>query len=84
MLFRSAGPGTLLGELALFSAVERPATAMAREPTQVMKLSRAVMRRVLTEFPGSAAAIANAISVRLNAFQQEIDGVGRDLRAIGA
>lgn len=79
-----AGPGTLLGELALFSAIERPATAMAREPTQVMKLSRAVMRRVLTEFPASAEAIAQAISTRLDVFQQEIDVVGRDLRAIGA
>lgn len=78
-----AGAGSLVGELALFSAVARPATAMAREPTQVMKLSRSVMRRVLTEFPGSAAAIAQAISVRLTQFQDEIDGVGSDLRAIG-
>ena len=78
-----AGPGSLLGELALFSAMARPATAMAREPTQVMKLSRTAMRRVLTEFPGSAAAIAKAISARLIAFQEEIDGVGHDLRAIG-
>lgn len=77
-----AGPGVLIGELALFSALERPATAIAREPTQVMKLSRNVMRRVLGESPGSADAIAQAIQERLKTFSSEISGVGMALRTI--
>lgn len=70
-----AGAGALIGEMALFAAIERPVTAIAREPTQVMKLSRSVMRRVLGESPGSAQAIADAISDRLQGFVGELAGV---------
>lgn len=77
-----AGPGALIGELALFAVLERPATAIAREPTQVMKLSRSVMRRVLAESPDSAAALAHAIEERLTEFTGELASVGMSLRAI--
>lgn len=70
-----AGAGALIGEMALFAAIERPVTAIAREPTQVMKLSRSVMRRVLGESPGSAQAIADAIAERLQGFVGELAGV---------
>lgn len=76
------GPGGLIGELALFTALERPATAIAREPTQVMKLSRNVMRRVLAESPASAQSIAGAIAERLTQFSGEIAEIGRALRRI--
>ena len=77
-----AGPGSLIGELALFAALERPATAIAREPTLVMKLSRSVMRRVRAESPVSAAALAHAIEQRLQEFTGELASVGMSLRAI--
>lgn len=76
------GPGTLVGELALFANVDRPVTAIAREPTQVMKLSRSVMRRVLGESPDSAQAIAAAISQRLRSFTGELTRVQDALNAI--
>lgn len=77
-----AGPGTLLGELALFTSVKRPVTAVAREPTQIMRLSRSVMRRVLTEFPESAQAIADVVAERLRAFVGELGQVKQRLDAI--
>lgn len=70
-----ADAGALIGEMALFAAIERPVTAIAREPTQVMKLSRSVMRRVLGESPGSAQVIADAIAERLQGFVGELAGV---------
>lgn len=76
------GPGALLGELALFTALERPVTAIAREPTQVMRLARSVMRRVLGESPDSAQAIAAAVAERLHVFNSELAAVGTALRAI--
>lgn len=76
------GPGTLIGELALFANVDRPVTAIAREPTQVMKLSRSVMRRVLGESPESARAIASAIGERLRGFTSELKRVQDALSAI--
>lgn len=76
------GPGALIGELALFTALERPVTAVAREPTQVMRLARSVMRRVLGRSPDSAQAIAQAIAQRLHDFNDELAAVGTALRAI--
>ncbi|HEV2552275.1 MAG TPA: Crp/Fnr family transcriptional regulator [Bosea sp. (in: a-proteobacteria)] len=76
------GPGALIGEMALFTAVARPVTAIAREPTQVMRLSRSVMRRVLAESPGSAEAVAAAISDRLRGFVDQLSAVREALVAI--
>ena len=77
-----AGPGALIGEMALFAAVARPVTAIAREPTQVMRLSRSVMRRVLAESPASAEAVAAAISERLRGFVGQLGAVQDALTAI--
>lgn len=77
-----AGPGALIGELALFTGLRRPVTAIVREPTQVMKLSRAVMRRVLAEFPASAEQLAQAVAGRLRAFADELTSVQAALEAI--
>ncbi|GAU82213.1 cyclic nucleotide-binding domain-containing protein [Bosea sp. 2KB_26] len=76
------GPGGLIGELALFASIKRPVTAVAREPTQLMKLSRSVMRRVLGESPQSAQAIAAAIGERLQGFMSELSQVRDALIAI--
>lgn len=76
------GSGGLIGEIALFTAVVRPVTAIAREPTQVMRLSRSVMRRVLAESPDSAQAVAAAISERLRNFVGELTAVQDALAAI--
>lgn len=76
------GAGALIGELAMFSAVARPVTAIVREPAQVMRLSRSVMRRVLGEFPDSAEAVAQEIAGRLREFVGELGQVHRSLRAI--
>ena len=77
-----AGPGALIGELALFAGLRRPVTAIVREPTQLMKLSRSVMRRVLAEFPGSAEKLAEAVAERLRAFAGELKTVQAALEAI--
>jgi CRP-like cAMP-binding protein len=64
--------GALIGEIALFSQIERPATAVARESATVMKLPRTVMLRVLGEFPEGAAAVHRAIAARVTAFSDQI------------
>lgn len=76
------GPGALLGEMALFTSVTRSVTAIAREPSQVMRLPRSVMRRVLGEFPASAEAIAEVIGGRLRGFVAELSVVRSALDAI--
>ncbi len=56
------GPGALIGERALISALPRPTTAIAREPTTVLKVTRRLFYRVLTEFPGSADRLRRSLS----------------------
>jgi CRP-like cAMP-binding protein len=45
------GPGALLGEAALFTDTDRPATATAQGPATVRRISRQLMRRILEEYP---------------------------------
>jgi len=52
-----AGPGSLIGEIALIIETLRPATATARDPATVLRIPRSLFRRVLTEFPDAAQRI---------------------------
>ncbi len=70
-----AGPGVLIGETAMLAEVRRPATAIAREMTTVMRISRGLMARVLQEFPDSAAALHRAIAERVATLTAELDRV---------
>jgi CRP-like cAMP-binding protein len=67
------GPGTLIGEAALFVETQRPATAVALEPLSVRRIPRHLIRRVLTEFPETAERMrqhmgdkVSDLGVRLN------------------
>jgi CRP-like cAMP-binding protein len=53
----SAGPGVLIGELAMITPVMRPSSAHARHDTVALRIPRDVLTRVLAEFPGEAARI---------------------------
>lgn len=70
------GPGSLIGQSALFTRVRRPATAVAAEPSQVLRIPPALIRRVLEEFPGAATAIRAALAAEL----ADLSGGLEDLR----
>src|SRR3712207_1121609 len=78
-----AGEGSLIGQTALFIRVDRPATATAREPSTVIRVSPSLMRRVLEEFPGAADAMHQALSDDLLRLTRSLDGVRQNLLAIG-
>jgi CRP-like cAMP-binding protein len=59
-----AGPGTLLGELALLTETARPATAIAREPSTVIRLSRSLFLKMLEGYPDAALTLRNQIAAR--------------------
>jgi CRP-like cAMP-binding protein len=61
------GPGSLIGQTALFLRMQRPATAFAREASNVIRISPTLMKRVLQEYPSAAAGIADALSRDLEA-----------------
>jgi CRP-like cAMP-binding protein len=70
--------GALIGQTALFSrGGERPATATARVPSAVLRISPTLMRRVLQEFPVTAEAIHGALSIELSALGGGLERVRR-------
>ena len=77
-----AGPGALIGQAALFARIARPATATAREPSTVIRISPSLMRRVLEEFPQAAMAMRDAMATELERLAEGLEGVRRRLLAI--
>lgn len=69
------GPGSLIGELALFLRMQRPATAVAREASSVIRVSPTLMKRVLQEYPSAADAIAEVLS-------RDLEGIAAGLARI--
>jgi CRP-like cAMP-binding protein len=61
-------PYSLIGEMALLTATERPATVTAREPSTVLKIPRTVFHRVLKEHPKSAIRVRASLEARLSRF----------------
>ncbi|WP_230531686.1 cyclic nucleotide-binding domain-containing protein [Microvirga roseola] len=76
------GPGALIGQAALFTRIERPATAMAREASSVIRVTPSLMRRVLEEFPHAAAAMQDAMAEELARLTEGLEQVRRKLIAI--
>lgn len=68
--------GDLIGQTALFIRAHRPATATARAPSVVLRLSVSLIRRVLEEYPDVAAAMHAALAEELGAFNQELSRLG--------
>ena len=79
-----ATPGAVIGRTALFTRIERPATATAREPSAVMRVSPSLMRRVLEEFPSAAVAMQAAMTEELGVLTRGLEGVRQKLMAIDA
>jgi CRP-like cAMP-binding protein len=73
-----AGPGTLLGELALLAETKRPATATACEPSTVIRISRSLFLKMLETYPDAAQMLRQQIAARAQQSLTEI----RDVRAL--
>jgi CRP-like cAMP-binding protein len=70
---RIVRPVALLGEMALISDVERTFTATAREPSEVLRVTRALFHRVLKEYPRSASRLRDVIAQRLADLARDLD-----------
>ncbi len=69
---RIIGPHNLIGDLALITETERPVTAIAREPSSVLKISRVLFHRVLQEFPASAERLRRKMEKNLQSMVGEL------------
>lgn len=75
---RIVRPPGLIGDLALVTQTRRPATAIAREPSTVLRISRQLFHRFLREFPGSAEQLRRSLRTRLLQFTEELGAVRRE------
>jgi CRP-like cAMP-binding protein len=75
----TVGPGTLVGELALLADMVCPATAIAKEPTVVIRISRNLFRKMLEGYPAAAVQLRDIMAERLNAWTRELGAVKRTM-----
>src|SRR5258708_16254565 len=60
----TAGPGTLIGELALVVAMRRPASATALEYSSAVRITRSLFQRVLESDPAAARPLRDEVATR--------------------
>jgi signal transduction histidine kinase len=70
-IFTEAGPGELLGEMAVIEDQPRSATAVARKETILYFLPRAEILQLVEQCPGLALAFLREISHRLRGFNRQ-------------
>jgi CRP-like cAMP-binding protein len=75
----TAGPGTLIGELALLTDTVCQATAIAKEPATVIRISRSLFRKMLEGYPASAVTLRDMLGKRLAGWQRELAGVKKKM-----
>jgi CRP-like cAMP-binding protein len=74
-----AGPGALIGELALIVAMKRPSTAIAIERSSVIRLARSLFQRVLESDPASARRLRDELANRTSQLASDILMAGAKL-----
>ena len=70
-----AGPGTLLGETALLAPTQRPATAVAREPARVLRVTRATFLKILDSYPEAAQRLRELLASRADHWAREMENI---------
>src|ERR1043166_5262077 len=60
------GPGALIGEVALISETRRPVSAVAREPSSVVRIPRQLFLKMLESEPDAATRMRDALAARVN------------------
>jgi CRP-like cAMP-binding protein len=74
-----AGPGTLIGELALVVAMQRPSTAIALEYSSVIRVARSLFARVLESDPAAARRLRDEFANRTSQIASDILMAGAKL-----
>ena len=68
----TAGPGALLGELALVVAMRRPSSATALERSIVIRITRSLFQRVLESDPAAARRLRDEFVTRTSQIASDI------------
>ena len=75
----TVGPGTLLGELALLTETTRPVTAIAVEPSTVIRIPRTLFLKMLEGYPEAAVRLRDSFIARAEHSESDMQRVRRVL-----
>src|SRR3569833_1281536 len=75
----TVGPGTLISELALIAELTVPATAIAREPTTLIRFSRNLFQKMLEGYPAAAEKLRDVLRARIDEACRDLGSVRRKL-----
>ena len=76
-----AGPGTLIGELALVVPMQRPSNALALEYSTVIRIARSLFQRVLESDPAAALRLRDEFAIRSSQIASDILMAGSKLNS---
>jgi CRP-like cAMP-binding protein len=68
----TAGPGALIGELALVVAMRRPSNALALEYSSLVRISRSLFQRILESDPAAAVRLRDEFAVRTSQIASDV------------
>jgi CRP-like cAMP-binding protein len=74
-----ADPGSLIGELALMVAMQRPSTAISLEYSTIIRISRSLFQRVLDSDPAAARRLRDDMAARVSQLASDVMLVGSKL-----
>jgi CRP-like cAMP-binding protein len=74
-----AGPGTLIGELALIVPMRRPSSATALESCSAIRMARSLFQRVLESDPAAARRLRDEFAIRASQIASDILMAGTKL-----
>jgi CRP-like cAMP-binding protein len=74
-----AGPGALIGELALIVVMQRPSSAIAIENSSVIRVARSLFQRVLESDPDAARRLRDELATRTSQLASDILMAGAKL-----
>ena len=73
----TVGRGTLIGELALLTDMVCPATAIAKEPTTVIRITRNLFKKMLEGYPDAAVKLRAIMAARVEEWTRDLAAVQR-------
>jgi CRP-like cAMP-binding protein len=73
----TVGRGTLIGELALLTDMVCPATAIAKEPTVVIRITRNLFKKMLEGYPEAAVKLRDIMAARVDEWTRDLVAVQR-------
>jgi CRP-like cAMP-binding protein len=68
----TVGRGTLIGELALLTDMVCPATAIAKEPTVVIRITRNLFKKMLEGYPEAAVNLRDIMASRVEEWTRDL------------